>query len=380
LSAPGDAGLDVRVVEGRGVEADDWVALAGQARETPPQLLPGWQEAWWRHRGGGSRRVTITVRRAGLLVAIVPLSVRTCGVGVIAAMDWGVSDGIVALPDDVEAARAGLAALSRAGVRVMVWGGLRPDALILRAAAAPVHLVERAAAPVLDLDTEWETTFARIMGKRTRQKLVTKWRGLDRLGAVDVTVLSSRKEILASLDPVRAIHRARWEPLIAERGLRDRSAFASEDGMRFLRDALGGLADDGAARMLILAIDGRPVAFRQYAIVGGVLHGERSGFVPDIAHQSPGLLVIVRSFEAAVAEGASLANLGHGTDDYKRQLTDREIGVARGVMAVGTVGGRLLAAGLVATFRARRIVRESSLPANVRSLRRRIGDARRRSP
>ena len=377
----------VRVLRGADPEIDRpaWRALAATARETPPQLLPGWQDAWWKHRGHGSERVTIVVERGDVLVGVLPLAIGRSRAGQriarLAGVDWTCCDGAIVAPErSVEVATRLIDGLAAVPHDAVVWGGLRADAVLGEVLGGRLRRVPRAAAPLLDLDTSWEETFARLMSKRTRQKLVSKWRGLDRLGAVSIEVLDQADDLLARLDEIAAIHHARWESLTAERGVRDRSLFASAAGLAELRDRLAGLAADGAVRVLLVSIDGRPVAFRQYALVGGVLHGERSSFRPELAHYSLGLFAIVRAFEAAIGEGATLANLGHGTDDYKRQLVDRDVAVDRAILAGPGPLGRVTAVALERLYRLRGVAREAGALELTRRLRRARGRQARNEP
>ncbi len=369
MSSPGDADLEASVVRGPApVVHEEWLALALRAGRTPYELFPGWQEAWWRHRGETARRMTIVVRRHGQLRALLPLAIERAGIARVAGVDWATFDGVLVERGDQAAVRAAIDVLPATGARAMIWHGLRADAAVLEGVPRHIGLVQRAAAPLLTLDDAWETTFARLMSKRTRDKLVSKWRAFERLGDVSTRVLREPAELLAALGDIASIHHARWDTLARERGIHDRSLFASPSGMAFLRDGLSELAADGVERLLLLELDGRPVAFRQYAVVGDTLYGQRVGFHPDYHRFSPGLLVLVRSFEAAIGEGVRLANLGHGTDDYKRSLVDHEVGVARGILALRRAG-RPMATGMTAIYRVRGAVRESTIPRRVRAVR-----------
>ena len=57
-------------------------------------------------------------------------------------------------------------------------------------------------------------------------------------------------------------------------------------------------------------------------------------FDPDLGHYSPGVTLCLRMAEAAAADGIDQVDLGKGTARYKTSLSNREIGVAEGVVAV----------------------------------------------
>ena len=262
----------------------------------------------------------------------------------VAGVRWGWTDGVLAEAGGrVEIARALIDALAEVSFDVLCIDGLRADSAV--SAVCGLRTASLVSVPLVDLADTWEETFA-LMSKRSRDKLASKWRRFEREHRVTSVVCRDAAAIRAVFPDYVRVHRARWGSLETARGVRDGSPLADDVGAAFACDALCGLADDGVGRLLVIEADGVPVAFRQYAIVGDMVHGDRHVFDPAYARYSLGLLAIVRGFEDAIAAGARLASLGNGNDDYKRQLTSRTEPVLRGVIA----GHGLRAAAATAAF------------------------------
>ncbi len=345
------------------VDRAAWRDLAVTADATPPQFLPGWQEAWWRHRARpGTRPVTIAAYRGESLVGLLPLALvrrrRVLRLARIAGLDWGWGHGVLAVRDDcVEIAQALLRSSAGTGYDVLRLDGLQAGSAV--GAATRLHTVPLTPVPLVDFAGTWEETFLRLMSKRTRKKLTSKWRRFRREHDVTVTVHRDDLAIRAVFPDYVRVHRARWASLQAARGVRDVSPLATDHGAEFAREALCGLAVDGVGRLLVIEAEGSPVAFREFAVVDDFVHGYRNEFDPSFARYSLGVLAIASAFDDAIAGGARLGSLGNGNDAYKDHLTTRKEPVLRGFVAGDTLLGGAGTTALTGGHRLRGAVRDS---------------------
>jgi len=325
------------------VDGAAWRDLALESRGTPPQLLPGWQEVWWRRQATDkTHAVTLAAYRDTQLVGLLPLALRRGRSGLrvarVAGVDWAWSDGVLAAAGDrIEIARSLIESLAGTPYDVLCFDGLRTDSAV--SSVCDLRTISLLPVPLVDLAETWEETFTNLMSKRSRDKLASKWRRFEREHSVTRVVHRDAAAISAAFPDYVRVHRARWSSLEMARHVRDVSPLADDVGVVFARYALCGLADDGVGRLLVIEADGVPVAFRQYAVIGDVLHGDRNEFDPAYARYSLGLLAIASAFEDAIADGVRLASLGNGNDEYKHHLTSRTEPVVRGVFAGHGVRG-----------------------------------------
>src|SRR5262249_55399357 len=144
-----------------------------------------------------------------------------------------------------------------------------------------LDLVERAEAPVLDLAAGWDAIYASRTSSKDRRIRRRRLRRLSELGTVEWRVARTREEAAAALGDAFALHALR------RRGLPDDSELADAAGRSFQREAVAALADLGVARIVTLAVDGRPVAFHSSLALEGRLYAHGFAFDPAIAPLGP---------------------------------------------------------------------------------------------
>jgi CelD/BcsL family acetyltransferase involved in cellulose biosynthesis len=150
------------------------------------------------------------------------------------------------------------------------------------------------------------------------------------MGALETHVAATQPELRRALEEAFALHARRWN------GRPDGSGFAAPAGRRFQREAVLALAGDGVPRIVVLRLDGRPIAFTAFFLLAGTMVLHRLAFDPRFGRWSPGLLATHDALAVAAAEGARRAELLGGSEVYKRTLAERAdplhvgLGLARG--------------------------------------------------
>jgi CelD/BcsL family acetyltransferase involved in cellulose biosynthesis len=177
-------------------------------------------------------------------------------------------------------------------------------------------LVERVQAPVLDVRSGWDAVYAAKTSSRRRNLHRRRRRQLEELGAVELVSIAGRDELAASLTDLFRIHDLRWA------GRPDRSEFTTTRGLPFNVDAMERFADAGIARVLLMKLDGRAIAFQYYLVFERRMFFYRLAFDPDFARWSPGLLTTLAAIEAAAAEGVERVEFLGGDERYKQDLAD----------------------------------------------------------
>jgi CelD/BcsL family acetyltransferase involved in cellulose biosynthesis len=149
------------------------------------------------------------------------------------------------------------------------------------------------------------------------------------------------------------LHALRWE------GRPDGSCFATAEGQRFHRDALRRLAAVDAARLTMLRLDGRAIAFHYWFALEGRMYVHRLAFDPALGRFSPGLVNTLDAIEAAAAEGLSRVEFLGGGERYKVELADSFAPLYQGYAATSGIHGRAFCTAQIANIRLRLALKRS---------------------
>jgi CelD/BcsL family acetyltransferase involved in cellulose biosynthesis len=298
---------------------DEWDALVRAMPRPSPFLLHCRVLAWWRHYGEGSELAVHVARRDGRLVGALPLVVRrTKGLRVAEFVGGGTSalaDVLLAAGED---ARPLVQRAAADGFDYADLFGL-PGESRLAAAAPGLRLVERVEAPVLDLTRGWETVYAERTSSKKRNLHRRRRRQLAELGELRTRVARTEEELAAALEDAFGLYRRRWE------GRPDASDFVTPRGMAFHREAIRELARRDVARIVLLELDGRAIAFHYYFALAGTMVVHNLAFDPAHARLSPGLVNTLDAIAAAEEEGLTRVEFLGGDERYKLELADGAI-------------------------------------------------------
>jgi CelD/BcsL family acetyltransferase involved in cellulose biosynthesis len=299
----------------------EWEALWRAVPDATPFQSPAWLIAWWRHVGEGALLV-LALRAAGRLVGLFPFYRYTQPEGGgrrlfplgIATTDY--LDALL-LPEAVPAQGVvGRHLALRAEAEAWEWPQLRAGSPLL-ALPAPAGWSEEIAAadpcPCLTLPDSLDALPARVSAKTLRDLRAVRRRA-DQAGALRWETEAGGIE--APFDALLRLHAARW----ATRG--EGGVLADPAVQAMHREALPGLHRAGLLRFHALRLDGEIVAVL-YALVDPPGRSARrlylylSGFNPALERLSPGMLLVGRAVEAAIAEGLAVADFLRGRERYK---------------------------------------------------------------
>jgi CelD/BcsL family acetyltransferase involved in cellulose biosynthesis len=302
------------------VGADAWDALHAGSRLRSPFLAWTWQRQWMTAFGEGLRlEVRRVVDGAGRLVAVLPL-VQTAPERWLLVGGADVSDylDLLALRDQEEEAWAALLG-ARAAERA-VWelhavpaGSPTVAAMPALAAAAGLEastrLEERC--PVLPLPASWDALLASLAGKH-RHEISRKLRRFER-EAPDGRVAweSTPAGIERRLDDFLALHR---------RSREGKAKFMDARMERFFRRAIPALAAAGGARLAFLDLPDGPIASFVTLEWDDTVGLYNSGFHPDRAGLSPGVVLLAHVIRDAIARGRARFDFLRGEERYKYEF------------------------------------------------------------
>lgn len=299
----------------------EWQALWHLLPEATPFQLPAWLIPWWRHVGEGALLV-LAMREAGRLVGFFPFYRYTQPEGgqrMLFPLGIATTDYLDALA--LPGAAGSLASITRhlalgAEADAWEWPQLRPASPLL-AMPAPAGWTDEidAADPCPCLSLPSSTgALPSILSTKTLRDLRTVRRRAEQAGALRWETEADGIE--APFEALVRLHAARW----ATRG--EAGVLAAPAVQAMHREALPALHRAGLLRFHALRLDGAIVAVL-YALADPPgrparrLYFYLSGFDPSLERLSPGMLLVGRAVEAAIAEGFAVADFLRGRERYK---------------------------------------------------------------
>jgi CelD/BcsL family acetyltransferase involved in cellulose biosynthesis len=302
------------------VGAPAWDALVSASRLRSPFLSWTWQSEWVRTFADDRRlEIRCVEDGGGDLVAILPLyETPTGSLQMIGGAD--VSDYLDLIAVQGREEEAWMALLQSRTAERVEWElhavpEASPTVAVLPPLAAACGLAVLATVeercPVLALPSSWETYLARLSGKH-RHELQRKMRRLER-DAPDAhpSCVATPAEISARLGDFLALHRASRV---------GKARFMDERMERFFRVALTAFARRGAARLWFLDTASGPIAAFVTIEWDGTVGLYNSGFSPDRATLSPGVVLLAQLIRDAIAGGRAKFDFLRGEERYKYEF------------------------------------------------------------
>jgi len=346
--------------EGLAALEDRWDALVRAMPRPSPFLLHCWVLEWWRHYGEGCRLAVEVAFRGDELVGALPLitfSHRGLRVGTfIGARQSALADALIAEGEgrDLVEALADRAMASEHDY-VDLFGLSAEGRLAAMDGPRRLELFQRIEAPVMDLADGWEAAFRAKTNSRKRSHYKHRRRQLAELGELEVVHARTLHELEPALEDAFRIHELRW------RGRPDGSGFVTETGKQFTRAVQPGLAELDASRIVLMRIDGRPVAFSWYLLIERHAFLHRLAFDPAYGRFSPGMVNALDSLELAAEEGATRVEFLGGAERYKLEFADRFEPLHLGIGLPGSARGRSVVAARAGWLRLRGRSKSSAL-------------------
>jgi len=330
--------VETSVVQDFAQVREEWRALNQQARAGSMFLSPDWLEPWWAQWGAGRELQLICVREGAQLIGFLPLFIEQVRLGGVAVKRLAfVGDGETGC-DYLDA----LAAPGRereifeeclAAVQDLEWDLCDLDGL-WRESFTAVNLAQRFpnAKPTQGLVRDGRVRYvcphiplqgtyeSYLQGLSRRENLRRREKWIARQPGTSIECARTPEEAEKATDDFLALHRARWAADGGSDGVCD------ERHEAFHRDAIARLARDGSLRLYTLFCARRPVAsvygvvHRRSASAGagdGKFNYYQSGYDPEWASKSVGLVLLARTVSDAFAEGLTEFDFLRGNEGYK---------------------------------------------------------------
>jgi CelD/BcsL family acetyltransferase involved in cellulose biosynthesis len=174
------------------------------------------------------------------------------------------------------------------------------------------RIVETGACPTVQLPCSWREYVGRLSAN-TRYNLQRKLKILEQEGEVAYRHVTKGPEAAAGFETLIRLHEKRW--ISKDRG---GGAFRRPEFLAFHQAFAMLAADKGWLSLSVLLVDQRPIAGIYGFVYEGTYYFYLPGFDPDVAPSaSPGMLILARRLEQAIAEGHWHVDLLRGAADYK---------------------------------------------------------------
>jgi CelD/BcsL family acetyltransferase involved in cellulose biosynthesis len=288
-----------------------------------PFCLSAWMLSWWgeANEAGGELRIVLVFDDDDSLIGVGPFfASTTVGLIELRLLAAGFSHRIGPLAQPGEEDRVAtalaqtLAAMDPAPASVVFEGIDTADSWPRRIAdrwPGPSPRLRTDAlmdAPVVELDGD----FAGWIGRRSRNFRKSAKRRAQRLQEAGVSPRSASDP--EAIEALLALHHARW----LERGGSDVDSAAE----RVVAAAAERL--EGQDRLEVVLLEGPdgPISAELVVHAGNAATFWSGGFDPDWSRLAPGTQGILAALEGAAERGTRVADLGGGSDDYKRRLSD----------------------------------------------------------
>lgn len=298
------------------VGAAAWVGLHARSRQRSPFMTWAWQAEWTKAFAHGRRLEIWRVQDGDELVAVLPLFEAEPGVlRLLGGVDVSDYLDLLALAGREEEAWAALLASRAAGPPT--WDlhavpAASPTVSVVPSMAGAYGLSATLAVedrcPVVELPSSWETYLQSLPGKE-RHELTRKIRRLAR-EAPDTRVASAsnRAEIETRLGDFLDLHR---------RSRAGKARFMDSRMEGFFRRVTVALADLGLVRLWFLDGPSGPLATFITLEWDGTVGLYNSGFHPDRAALSPGLVLLGHVIRDAIVRGKRRFDFLRGEERYK---------------------------------------------------------------
>ena len=296
----------------------EWEGLLEQHPAPMPFYHPAWQQVWLEEFQGDRELFLLSVRDGGALVGVAPLlreDGRLSLVGHYSICDY--MDFVVAPECGAGFFSAIMGALQDEAWSEIELRGLHEGSATLaelpalaEGAGFAFEREEEALAPSVQLLASWDEQVASL-SKKYRHELRRKLRRLEAAGNVELVVHTAPGEIESQM------------PLLLRfmvESRTDKASFLSEQMGRFFHRMTQTMAEAGMIRLFVLELDAQPVAAVLCFDYGGRLMLYNSGYDPQYASLSVGLVSKALCMRDAIEIDRHCVDFLRGDEPYKYGL------------------------------------------------------------
>jgi CelD/BcsL family acetyltransferase involved in cellulose biosynthesis len=301
--------------------SSEWSRLQYESQIATIFSSPEWSRTWWQHFGSGNTLHVVSIKKQGDTIGIAPLMIRKntcCFIGSIDVCDY--LDCVVAPNNSETFFEILLQNLRQEGVLNLQLAPLRPDSavftemtIIARRLGWQVTCTKIDVTIELDLPNTWEK-YQEILTGKQRHELRRKLRRLDEEGEVTyyTTCEANNQDITTFL---RLFRDSRT----------DKAEFMTPARESFFKDITKVMADQQILEIGLLEIDSKSAAITMSFNCKNNIYLYNSGYDPQFAGSSVGLLSKALCIKHSIEEGRKKFDFLKGGENYKLHLGGQEL-------------------------------------------------------
>jgi CelD/BcsL family acetyltransferase involved in cellulose biosynthesis len=281
-----------------------------------------WAESWWGVFGAGNELLLLRATdEQERVIGVAPLMLTTTALGRTIQFIGGadVTDYL-----DIVAAEGDLAAVWSAILNHLLavrdewdaidlhclpqWSPSHATAADLLSGTLAVEIGQEEVCPIVRLEGSFEA-YLRALPKKERHEVRRKARNFERDAPTGrLRVVTEKAEALAALPDFFRLHRL---------SAPDKERFLTPDVERFFAAMTAATADAGWLRLYLMEIGGTPVAAVFTFVADGRMLVYNSGYDPEYAHVSAGMVLVGMMIEDAARLGLTVFDFLRGNEAYK---------------------------------------------------------------
>ena len=296
----------------------EWEELLSVSPVNSLYLTPQWQQVWWDHFADGRKMAGFYIRDAGALMAVASLSRQGDEVTFTGGPEtFDYNDFLIRPGYETAFFSELLRSLAADRVKTMTLYSLVESSPTLthlpeqaRNQGYQVEVIEEDVAPGLELPASWDD-YLSLLSKKNRHELRRKLRRLESLENWRWYCLDAEDEVARRLDDFLRLMRMSG---------REKDQYMTEEREDFFRSMAHRIASLGLLKLFFLEIDGELVAASLCFDYGSSRLLYNSGYNPDYAYYSVGLLLNALCLRDAIEQGKGYFDFLRGSEPYKYHL------------------------------------------------------------
>lgn len=290
-------------------------------------VLPAWLQVWWQIFGSGAELFIRTVRQGEKIIGIAPLMLKEKTAFIIGNTDvCDYLDFIVAPGTEDDFFNTLLDDLKKNDIRSLDLKHVRHDSTVLTSliniAADRRYKVVNTQEDIsleIDLPPDWEEYLA-VLSAKQRHEVRRKLRRLSEAGDVEYRFIEGGAAVPATMNTfIKMFVESR----------QDKANFMTEQTKSFFRLLADTMAGAGLLKLGILELDTQPVAEIMCFDYNKCIYLYNSGYNPEYASLSAGLLSKVLAIKDSIEKGKSRFDFLKGAEAYKYHLGGRGVPLYR---------------------------------------------------
>ena len=296
----------------------EWEELLSLSPVNTLYLTPQWQQVWWETFGDGKKMAGFYVRSSGDVMAIASLARQGDAVTFMGGPEtFDYNDFLVRPGFEPTFFGQLLQCLEEKSFNTLTLYSLAENSPTLaylperaRQEGYRVEVTEEDVAPGLALPSTWEEYLA-LLSKKDRHELRRKFRRLESKENWRWYCLDDEEQVNARLDDFLRLMRM---------SDKEKELYMTEQREHFFRRIARLTSQMGLLKLFFLEMDGEPVATTLCFDYGSSRLLYNSGYNPEYAYYSVGLLLNALCLGNAIEQGMEYFDFLRGSEPYKYHL------------------------------------------------------------